>query len=129
MSEMALTAEHLIVIGRGRLIADTSVAEFTAQASNGGVLVRSPDAARLSGLLGALPGVEVLADPADALRLEVTGADGERIGRLAAEHGVVLFELTPQQASLEEAFMELTRDAVEYQAVVNTSELVKETVA
>ncbi|GAA5011115.1 ABC transporter ATP-binding protein [Kitasatospora paranensis] len=129
MSEMALTAEHLIVIGRGRLIADTSVAEFTAQASSGAVLVRSPDAAKLSGLLGALHGVETATDGDDPLRLTVTGTDGERIGRLAAEHGVVLFELTPQQASLEEAFMELTRDAVEYQAVVNTSELVKETVA
>ncbi|MFD9127283.1 ATP-binding cassette domain-containing protein [Kitasatospora sp. NPDC059571] len=129
MSEMALTAEYLIVIGRGRLIADTSVAEFTAQASSGAVLVRSPDAVKLADLLGALPGVGAVPDADDALRLTVTGTDAERIGRLAAENALVLFELTPQQASLEEAFMELTRDAVEYQAVVAPAELVKETVA
>jgi ABC-2 type transport system ATP-binding protein len=126
MSEMALTAEHLIVIGKGRLIADTSVAEFTAQASSGAVLVRTPDAERLTRVLGDQPGVVVTTEED---RLEVTGTDSERIGRLAAEHGVVLFELTPHQASLEEAFMELTKDAVEYQAVVSPAELVKETVA
>ncbi|GAA1241018.1 ABC transporter ATP-binding protein [Kitasatospora nipponensis] len=126
MSEMALTAEHLIVIGRGRLIADTSVAEFTASASRGGVLVRTPDAVRLAELLGALPQVTVRTDAQDPHRLEVEGADGERIGRLAAEHALVLFELTPQQASLEEAFMELTKDAVEYEAVVTPRALVEE---
>src|SRR6476619_1316242 len=82
MSEMALTAEHLIVIGRGRLIADTSAADFVARASSGAVLVRSPDAVRLADLLGALPGVGTAPDADDALRLTVTGADAERIGRL-----------------------------------------------
>ncbi|MDH6110300.1 ABC-2 type transport system ATP-binding protein [Kitasatospora sp. MAP12-15] len=128
MSEMALTAEHLIVIGRGKLIADTSVAEFTRSASNGGVLVRTPDSVRLAELLTVLPGVSVeTADDVQVLRVQ--GADSEQIGRLAAEHALVLFELTPQQASLEEAFMELTRDAVEYEAVVATPALVKEPAA
>ncbi|MCX4749387.1 ATP-binding cassette domain-containing protein [Kitasatospora sp. NBC_01287] len=117
MSEMALTAEHLIVIGRGQLIADTSVSAFTERASRGGVLVRTPDAARLGELLRELPGVSVAAG-ADAQVLTVDGTDSEQVGRLAAEHALTLFELTPQKASLEEAFMEMTKDAVEYDAVV-----------
>jgi ABC-2 type transport system ATP-binding protein len=128
MSEMALTAEHLIVIGRGRLIADTSVAEFTARASRGGVRVRTPEAARLTDLLAERTQVTVTAEEEPQV-LTVTGTDSEAIGRLAAEHGLVLFELTPHQASLEEAFMELTRDAVEYEAVVTPRTLVKEPVA
>ncbi|MFE9423556.1 ABC transporter ATP-binding protein [Kitasatospora sp. NPDC006697] len=128
MSEMALTAEHLIVIGRGRLIADTSVAEFTAGASRGGVRVRTPQAAELTALLGSLPGASVTAEEEPDV-LTVEGADSEAIGRLAAEHRVVLFELTPRQASLEEAFMELTRDAVEYEAAVRPAELVEEPAA
>ncbi|MFE2411438.1 MULTISPECIES: ABC transporter ATP-binding protein [unclassified Kitasatospora] len=132
MSEMALTAEHLIVIGRGRLIADTSVAEFTARAAGSAVLVRTPDADRLRELLADQPGVQVekAADEnEESDRLEVTGTDCERIGRLAAAHSLVLFELTPKQASLEEAFMELTKDAVEYQAVVTPAQPVKEMAA
>lgn len=128
MSEMALTAEHLIVIGRGRLIADTSVAEFTRGASSGTVLVRTPDAERLGKRLGELPGVTVTTGE-DVQVLEVAGAESEQVGRLAAEHSLVLFELTPQHASLEEAFMEMTKDAVEYEAVVTpraTADLVKE---
>ncbi|MBY8883614.1 ABC transporter ATP-binding protein [Streptomyces sp. PTM05] len=119
MSEMALTAEHLIIVGRGRLIADTSVAEFTRQASSDTVRVRTPDA----GLLRAqLSGPDVTVTSAESGVLNVTGLDSEQIGRIAAEHGVVLYELTPQHASLEEAFMELTRDAVEYQAAVPAAE-------
>ncbi|WP_329563795.1 ATP-binding cassette domain-containing protein [Kitasatospora sp. NBC_01266] len=125
MSEMALTAEHLIVIGRGQLIADTSVADFTERASRGGVLVRTPDSVRLGELLRELPGVSVT-DGEDAQVLTVDGADSERVGRLAAEHGLTLFELTPQKASLEEAFMEMTKDAVEYDAVVAPRTLVEE---
>jgi ABC-2 type transport system ATP-binding protein len=128
MSEMALTAEHLIVIGRGRLIADTSVADFTAGASQGGVRVRTPQADELAVLLRELPGAEVTVEDEPNV-LTVEGADSEAVGRLAAEHRVVLFELTPRQASLEEAFMELTRDAVEYEAVVRPAELVKEPAA
>ncbi len=113
MSEMALTAEHLIVIGRGRLIADTSVAEFTRSASRNVVRVRSPHAERLRSLL---VGPDVTVDAVEPGAFEVTGLDSDRIGTIAAENGVTLFELAPQQASLEEAFMELTRDAVEYHA-------------
>ncbi|WP_438302726.1 ABC transporter ATP-binding protein [Streptomyces sp. HUAS TT11] len=113
MSETALTAEHLIVIGRGRLIADTSVAEFVARAAGDVVRVRTDEADRLCALLAG-PDVAVAAREPGVL--QVTGLSSDRIGRLAAEHGVALAELTPQQASLEEAFMELTRDAVEYQA-------------
>ncbi|QMU75030.1 ATP-binding cassette domain-containing protein [Streptacidiphilus sp. PB12-B1b] len=113
MSEMALTAEHLIVVGRGRPIADTSVEEFTRSASRNVVRVRSPHADRLAGLL---VGPDVAVESAEPGTLEVTGLESDRIGTIAAEHGITLFELAPQQASLEEAFMELTRDAVEYHA-------------
>ncbi|MEU9096782.1 ATP-binding cassette domain-containing protein [Streptomyces sp. NPDC048361] len=113
MSEMALTAEHLIVIGRGRLIADTSVAEFTAQAAGDLVRVRTDEAEKLRALLES-PDVTVGSQEPGVL--EVNGLSSERIGRIAADHAIALAELTPQQASLEEAFMELTKDAVEYQA-------------
>lgn len=113
MSEMALTAEHLIVIGRGRLIADTSVAEFTAQAAGDQVRVRTHEAEKLRELLA---GPDVTVSSQEPGVLLVTGITSEWIGRVAAEEGIALAELTPQQASLEEAFMELTRDAVEYQA-------------
>ncbi|MFD5538471.1 ABC transporter ATP-binding protein [Streptomyces sp. NPDC127079] len=113
MSEMALTAEHLIVIGRGRLIADTSVAEFTAQAAGDLVRVRTTEAEKLRELIAA-PDVTVSSQEPGVLL--VTGITSDWIGRVAAEEGIALAELTPQQASLEEAFMELTRDAVEYQA-------------
>ncbi|KAK1181534.1 ATP-binding cassette domain-containing protein [Streptomyces sp. NBS 14/10] len=111
MSEMAVTAEHLIIIGRGRLLADTTVEQFVRSAGVGEVKVVSPEAARLRDLLAA-PGVEITSDAPGTLR--VTGADGERIGSTAARHGIPVYELTPHTASLEEAFMELTRDAVEY---------------
>ncbi|MFF7245374.1 ATP-binding cassette domain-containing protein [Embleya sp. NPDC008237] len=111
MSEMALTAEHLIVVGRGRLIADTSVADFIHGAAPDQVRVRTPDADRLRALLFG-PEVRVIGHERDVL--EVTGVSSDDIGRLASAHGITLFELVPQQASLEEAFMESTRDAVEY---------------
>jgi ABC-2 type transport system ATP-binding protein len=113
MSEMAVTADHLIVIGRGKLIADTSVEEFVRRASGAIVRVRSPQAARLHELLAG-PGVTVTSDERRAL--EVSGVSAEQIGELAASHGIVLHELTLVQASLEEAFMELTRDDVEFRA-------------
>ena len=111
MSEMALTADHLIVIGRGKLIADTSVDDFVARASQKVVVVRSPDLARLRVELTG-PGVTF----ADAERgaLEVHGLTAEQVGEAAAAAGIALHELTPQQASLEEAFMNLTRDDVEF---------------
>ncbi|MFF4258641.1 ATP-binding cassette domain-containing protein [Streptomyces sp. NPDC001663] len=111
MSEMALTAQHLIVIGRGRLIADTSVEEFTGRASRKTVSVRTDEAWRLGPLLAG-PGVSVT--PGAEGGLEVTGLSCEGIGRIAAEHRIALSELTSHHASLEEAFMELTDDAVEY---------------
>jgi ABC-2 type transport system ATP-binding protein len=112
MSEIALTADHVVVIGRGRLIADSSVAEIVAQASrNAAVRVRTPDAARLRTLLEA-DGVKVTSGERGVL--EVQGLTSERIGAVAAQEGFVLHELTPQQASLEDAFMALTGDAVEY---------------
>jgi ABC-2 type transport system ATP-binding protein len=111
MSEMALTADHLIVIGRGRLIADTSVDEFVRAASGNKVLVRTPDATRLRELVLG-PEVRVTSSEPDALQIE--GSSAREIGELASRHGIVLHELTPLQASLEEAFMELTRDDVEF---------------
>jgi len=113
MSEMALTAEHLVVVGRGRLLADTTVAEFVRSAGRDEVSLRSPQAGRLRELLAG-PGVEVASDAPGELR--VSGVGAEDIGLTAAAHGVPLFELTPHRVSLEEAFMELTRDAVEYHA-------------
>jgi ABC-2 type transport system ATP-binding protein len=114
MSEMALTAEHLVVVGRGRLIADVSVAQFIERAASDSVLVRSPRAVELHDLLTG-PGVTVLSVERGAF--EVTGLSADQIGDLAATAGIALHELTVQRPSLEEAFMELTKDAVEYQTV------------
>jgi ABC-2 type transport system ATP-binding protein len=113
MSEMALTADHLIVIGKGRLIRDEGVNDFVASSSRQSVRVRSPQAANLAGhLRDAGATVRALTDDL----LEVSGLDAAAIGELAAAQGAVLHELTPQRASLEEAFMELTSDSVEYHA-------------
>jgi ABC-2 type transport system ATP-binding protein len=114
MSEMALTADHLIVIGRGRLIADLPVDEFVRRASGARVLVSSPQATRLRELV---LGPQVTVTSSDPSVLEVDGLTAEQIGEIAAANGVVLHQLTPLQASLEEAFMELTRDDVEYRAL------------
>jgi ABC-2 type transport system ATP-binding protein len=111
MSEMALTADHLIVIGRGRLIADMSVDQFVQSASKRAVRVRSPQAARLAELIA---GPDVTIDAVEPSVVEIRGLDSEQIGTISAENGLVLYELTPQQASLEEAFMELTHDSVEF---------------
>jgi ABC-2 type transport system ATP-binding protein len=110
MSEMALTADHLIIVGRGRLIADLSVAELTS-ASRQRVRVRSPESAQLRDAL-ARPRVTVTT--AGPGVLEVDGLDSEAVGRIAAEHGLMLYELVPQSATLEDAFMELTSADVEY---------------
>ncbi|HXE43591.1 MAG TPA: ATP-binding cassette domain-containing protein [Conexibacter sp.] len=112
MSEMAQTAERLVVIGRGRLIADTTVEEFVSRASSDApVRVRTPQATELRDAL-ADRGVQVSGDERGVL--EVRGASAERIGEAAAAGGIVLHELTPLQASLEDAFMHLTHNAVEY---------------
>ncbi|TYK45259.1 ABC transporter ATP-binding protein [Actinomadura decatromicini] len=113
MNEMAVTAEHLIVIGRGRLIADCSTEEFIERSTEKMVVVRSPEADRLSDVLTA-EGAKVAPSP-DGL-LTVTHMEAPRVGELAAAEGVVLHELTPKRGSLEAAFMELTRESVEYGA-------------
>ena len=113
MSEMALTADHLIVIGRGRLVADASIEEFVRQSSRGDVIVRSPAGAALAGLL-TRQGAAVTAETDGGLA--VTGLDAAAIGDLARAHCIALHELSPRHASLEEAFMELTRDSVDYRA-------------
>jgi len=118
MSEMALTADHLIVIGRGRLIADTSVDDFVRRASSKLVRVRSPDATRLLELVAADGVTTAMVEPE---LLEIAGLAAERIGEVAAAHGIVLHELTPQQATLEEAFMTLTNDDVEFRAAAQPS--------
>jgi ABC-2 type transport system ATP-binding protein len=114
MSEMSLIAERLIVVGRGRLIADTSVEEFVRRASGDAVRVRTPDAERLRTALEAVAGATV-EDGEDAALL-IHGLSCQAVGELAAANSVVLHELAQEQASLEEAFMSLTRDAVEYGA-------------
>jgi ABC-2 type transport system ATP-binding protein len=113
MSEMALTADHLVVIGQGRLLADTSMADFIAQNSRSYVRIRSPQPERL---LDVLRGAGITAVETGSGAFEVDGEKPERIGELAAQHQVVLHELSPQQASLEEAFMRLTAESVEYHA-------------
>ncbi|MEW1776119.1 ATP-binding cassette domain-containing protein [Streptomyces sp. NPDC086777] len=113
MSEMALTAEHLVVIGQGRLLADTSMADFIRTNSRSYVRVRSPQRERLLDVLHAA-GITVVETGTGAL--EVEGGKAEPIGELAAQNGVVLHELSIQQASLEEAFMQLTAESVEYHA-------------
>jgi len=113
MSEMAVTAEHLIVIGQGRLMADTSMKEFIRQNSRSYVRMRSPEQEKLLDLLHA-EGMQAVA--AGNGSLEVDGVPAERLGELAARHQLVLHELSPQQASLEEAFMQLTAESVEYHA-------------
>jgi ABC-2 type transport system ATP-binding protein len=113
MSEMALTAEHLIVIGRGRLLADASMNEFVQSASATTVRVRaaSPDA--LAAAL-ARNGVTVGYSSQDPGLLEVTGMGAAEIGEMAHAAGLPLHELTPVAASLEAAFMEMTRDSMDY---------------
>ena len=113
MSEMALTADHLIVIGRGRLIADSSVEEVIEAGSRQSVLVRSREDSALAARLEAL-GAGVV--PAPAGGLLVSGTEPGAVGEAALAAAIVLEELTPQRVSLEEAFMELTRGEVEFAA-------------
>jgi ABC-2 type transport system ATP-binding protein len=111
MNEMAVTADHLIVIGKGKLIADCSTEEFIERSTEEVVVVRSPDAERLASAIGEDGGKAELGDEG---LLSVREMEAARIGELAAAGGFVLHELTPKRGSLEEAFMELTRDSVEY---------------
>ncbi|MFF4345483.1 ABC transporter ATP-binding protein [Kitasatospora sp. NPDC001540] len=118
MSEVALVADHLIVVGRGRLLADTTVRELVRQAGGDRVTVACADPAKLRGLLTG-PGVEITGR-SGAEELEVTGLTARRIGTVAAEHGIALYELATRTVSLEQAFMDLTRDAVEYHGSATT---------
>ncbi|HET7018654.1 MAG TPA: ABC transporter ATP-binding protein, partial [Streptosporangiaceae bacterium] len=122
MNEMAVTADHLIVIGKGRLIAAESTAEVIARGTEKSVRVLTPDAAKLTALITAdggevksgslTPADADLADGAELLI--VSGLNARRVGELASSGSVVLYELTPQLASLEEAFMELTAGSLEF---------------
>ncbi|MEU7568351.1 ATP-binding cassette domain-containing protein [Streptomyces fradiae] len=114
MSEMALTADHLIVIGRGRLLADTTVEDLVRRSGGRTVRVVTPRAADLRrALLAAHPHASVAAEGPE--ELDVRGVEAPGIGRAAAELAIPLYELTPREPSLEQAFMDLTRDTVEYQ--------------
>jgi ABC-2 type transport system ATP-binding protein len=116
MNEMALTAQHLIVIGRGRLIADTGVKEFIAGAQGDTVRVRSTDPDALAALLRPRA-AEVSRDRDGALT--VSGLSTDQVGRAAGAAGITLLELTERRASLEEAFIDMTSDAVEFRAPTN----------
>jgi ABC-2 type transport system ATP-binding protein len=114
ISEMALTAQQLIIVGRGRLIADVSVAGLT-RATRQSVRVRSPQGAQLR---AALSGLDVTITTAEAGVLDIEGLDSDAIGQIARARGITLSELAPHTASLEEAFMQLTHDEVEYRGAV-----------
>jgi ABC-2 type transport system ATP-binding protein len=116
MNEMSVTAEHLIVIGRGRLIADTGIADFISRASRPTVRVRatSPDA-----LAAVLHGPDVTVSAGPDGELIVAGLSTDQVGTAARAAGITVLELAAQQASLEEAFTAMTQDAVEYRASAN----------
>ena len=118
MGEMALTADHLIIIGRGKLLADTPTERFTKSSARADVLVRSPRAGELAALLTASGG-EVTAEDDE---LVVTGLDAPTIADLAAQHGIAVHELMPRQPSLEQAYLDLTAASTEYRAADLTSE-------
>ncbi len=120
MSEMALTATRLVVVGRGRLIADTTVEEFVARAGDNRVTVRTPQAAQLRELLLG-PNITVTSEHADVL--DVQGLTAEQIGTAAWQAHLPILELTNRQASLEEAFMQLTGDSVDFRSHNVTEEV------
>jgi ABC-2 type transport system ATP-binding protein len=113
MSEMALTADHVIVVGRGKLLRDQSMASFIADASTDVVRVRSPDSGELARLLAG-DGVTVRHGATNTL--EVEGLSSDRIGTIAASARITLYELATQGASLEEAYMSLTEDSIDYRS-------------
>ncbi|MFZ4270419.1 ABC transporter ATP-binding protein [Streptomyces arboris] len=119
MSEMALTADHLIVIGRGRLLADTTVDELVRQAGGASVRVITPQPDHLRMHLTA-PGVEITTTATTATaplqELRIRGTEAAHIGAIAAAHGITIHELTPQTVSLEQAFMDLTQDAADHRS-------------
>jgi len=118
MSEMALTADEVVIIGRGKLISQTSIEDLLSQSTENFVRVRSPEAAKLKAALEHQGAVVALEDDGS---LSVRGANEAAIGELAATIPVVLHELAPQSASLEEAFMELTEDSIEYHGTTTSA--------
>ncbi|MGW7682909.1 ABC transporter ATP-binding protein [Kribbella sp. NPDC054772] len=120
MSEMALVADRLIIVGRGRLLADTSVEELVREAGGDTVRVLTADPARLRDVLAG-PGVEVVGRSGSE-ELEITGLSARSVGTTAAEHGIALYELTTKKVSLEKAFMDLTRDDVVYHGTTELAE-------
>lgn len=117
MSEMEMTAEHLIVIGRGHILADMSMESFIRMSSQHRVIVSSPDAARLAAALAGTKAEVVL----DGERLEIAGMQAREVGEIAAAQSVVLHQLADVAPSLEAAFMELTADSVDYRATTAIS--------
>ena len=113
MSEMENTADRLVVIGRGELIAEESLADFAARGTGASIAVRTPDPAELAAVL-TLEGGHVRPDGGQALT--VTGLSAARVGELAHQRRIMLYELAPRTASLEQAFMELTADRADYRA-------------
>ena len=113
MSEMAQTADHIIVLGRGRIIANAPVADIVAKSTGTAVTVRTPDAARLAQLVAS---PEVTVTTTEPTLLIVNGLTAPQIGELAARENVVLHELTPTVGTLEDAYMQLTADDVEYRS-------------
>ncbi|GAA1581450.1 ABC transporter ATP-binding protein [Kribbella karoonensis] len=120
MSEMALVADRLIIVGRGKLLADTSVDQLVRQSGGDAVRVATADPARLRDALAG-PGVQIVGE-AGSEKLEVTGLSARTVGTTAAEHGIALYELTTVQVSLEQAFMDLTRDDVVYHGTTDLQE-------
>jgi ABC-2 type transport system ATP-binding protein len=118
MSEMALTADEIIIIGRGRLISQIPIDQLLAQSSQHFIRVRSPELSKLKSALESTGATTVVEEDGS---LSVRGVDEVAIGELAARIPVVLHELAPQSASLEEAFMELTEDSVEYHGVAGST--------
>ncbi|WP_458112558.1 ATP-binding cassette domain-containing protein [Arthrobacter sp. R1-13] len=117
MSEMAVTADHLIVIGRGRIIADAPIQEIINGKGQSRARVRTDQPEHLMNILAG-DGVSIQVQEPELL--EVTGLDPRRIARIALEDRVMIYELTPLQASLEEAYMELTKDEVEYHSLITS---------
>jgi ABC-2 type transport system ATP-binding protein len=115
MSEMAQTADHIIVLGRGRILADAPVDQILAGATRSAVRVRTPDVERL---VNAINGPDITVTGVEAQLLEISGISAAQIGDAAAAAGIALHELTPLSASLEEAYLELTQDDVEYHSEV-----------
>jgi ABC-2 type transport system ATP-binding protein len=128
MSEMAQTAEDLVVVGRGRLITQTTVREVVARAGGGRVTVRTPEPERLVPLLRSRD-LAVTVDAEDPTRLHLVGTSTDEVGRLAAQHSAVLLELSAVQGSLEEAYLELTADAAQYRGAPTLDRTVQEVAA